>query len=694
LFKLTHRSYYRIFIFSITILISIISLVIPFNLSRTSSREYSIGTVSDQYIQAPYSLAYSSQVLTDQARQKSRENTIPVYLPADTSIGQRQIEKASELIALINALRNETNLNDRQKIDEIYRSGIKPIPVTFIKQLLLLSENDFIIISEELIRLLTLIYKDPIRDIDVEKAKASIYEIINPSLSLSYINLVYGITTPFISSNSIYSEEKTAEQKEINASEIDPIIKSFLQGETLVTRGQIITSEIYESMEIFGLVDEQSTSIEEIISSVALCIAIFGSIWIFLLYKRSKTFDQLRNITAILILFIVFLVVARFVIPGRTIVPYVFPVPAFALTIASLINPELGILFAGGLGLLTTFGFENSEFLLVYYVLTSIIGVLTLGRGSKISSYFLSGLFISIFSVIVIIAFYLPQPHSDLIGLLTLCGASIFYGFASAGLTLIIQYGASRFLGIPTALQLIEISRPDHPLLQYLLRNSPGTYQHSLLVANLAEQVAEHIGADPILTRVGALYHDAGKSLNPFYFIENQIPGRKNPHDSLDPQTSSKIIIKHVNDGISLAKKYHLPNRIQDFILEHHGTTITRYQYGNALEENKKKRTNVNPDEFRYPGPSPRSKETAILMLADGCEAKARAHPPKSQEEIRNLVVNVVDYFRSSGQFDNTNLTMSDFSKIIESLTSTLINTYHPRLDYPDIVIETRTSKD
>lgn len=682
--NLTSRSYYRIFIFSIAILASIISILVPFNFFETDQFELNIGYVSAQDILAPYSLAYSSTFLTEKAKEEARANTLPVYLPADPEIEKRQLDKAQIFLNLIQSLRLEIHLTDQQKLDEIYHSGVRPIPSNYLKQLLTIKQSDFNLISTEVIRLVKLVYKNPIRSADLQSTKSSIFGKIDPDLTPSQTNLIYGITAPFIISNSIYSEEKTLEEMRINEDQVKPIIKSFLQGEIIVERGQIITPEIFESLQIYKLIRVQQLDLKDILSATGLGIVIFGAIWAYLFYRNTKLFYQLRNLSTILFLFIGFLIISRLVIPGRTIIPYVLPIPAFALIIASLIHAEIAIIFSFSLAIMVVFGLDNAMFLFVYYSLTSVIGILILGRGSKISQFFLSGLFISLSGIVIITAFYVPQAHSDLIGFVTLCGAALFYGFASAGLTLITQYIASRFLGIPTALQLIEISRPDHPLLQFILRNAPGTYQHSLQVANLAEQIAEQIGADPILTRVGALYHDAGKSLNPFFFIENQIPGKKNPHDSLDPLSSSKIIIRHVHDGLILAKKYQLPMRIQDFILEHHGTSITRYQYGIALSKSKKD-SDLNPDDFRYPGPAPRSKETAILMIADGCEAKARASLPKSREEIRKLVMNIVEQFRDSGQFNNTNLTMTDFSKIIDGITNTLINTYHPRLNYPEI---------
>jgi hypothetical protein len=231
-------------------------------------------------------------------------------------------------------------------------------------------------------------------------------------------------------------------------------------------------------------------------------------------------------------------------------------------------------------------------------------------------------------------------------------------------------------------------------LLQFILRNAPGTYQHSLQIANLSEQAAELIGAKALLTRVGALYHDAGKARYPHYFIENQIPGSPNPHDELSPKESAEVIIRHVSDGLDLAKKYRLPRRIRDFIAEHHGTTSTRYQYGKALEKAGGDHSKVDAKSFTYAGPRPQSRETALVMLADGCEARTRAERPKTREELEKIVKSIIDSRISSGQLDDTGITMRDLSMIAESFTTTLRGVYHPRLMYPKIDEETKPFKD
>jgi len=202
-------------------------------------------------------------------------------------------------------------------------------------------------------------------------------------------------------------------------------------------------------------------------------------------------------------------------------------------------------------------------------------------------------------------------------------------------------------------------------------------------VANLAEQAAESIGADALLTRVGALFHDVGKAMNPTFFIENQAQGSINTHDDMEPVESSTAITQHVLDGIKLARKHRLPRRIDDFILEHHGSMLTRYQYSKAVEAAGDDESKVDPERFRYPGPRPRSRETALLMLADGTEARVRAGRPQNEEELVKIVHAAIEHVQSSGQLDNTQLTLSDLNKVTESFVTTLRGSYHPRIEYP-----------
>jgi putative nucleotidyltransferase with HDIG domain len=199
----------------------------------------------------------------------------------------------------------------------------------------------------------------------------------------------------------------------------------------------------------------------------------------------------------------------------------------------------------------------------------------------------------------------------------------------------------------------------------------------------MAEQAAERIHADALLTRVGALFHDVGKAVDPLFFVENQPPSQIDSHDDLDHEVSAQAIIRHVADGLELARRYRLPRRLRDFIAEHHGTLVTRYQYNRAVQAAGGDASKVDENKFRYPGPAPRSKETALLMFADGVEARARAERPGSDEELRLLVRSVIENRQKNGQLDDAPLSQRDLANITESFIATLRVTYHPRLEYP-----------
>jgi putative nucleotidyltransferase with HDIG domain len=374
---------------------------------------------------------------------------------------------------------------------------------------------------------------------------------------------------------------------------------------------------------------------------------------------------------------------ARFIIPDRTVLPYAYPLASVGLLIATMFGLEAGIIFSLLTALLVPYGMPNALDLTPYYMISSLVGVLVLGSARRVWTFFRSGMAIAAAGMIALLAFRFPFTNLDGIALLQLAGAAIFSGLASSSIALLLQYFLAQTLGLTTALQLIEISRPDFPLLQFFLRHAPGTYQHSLQVANLAEQAAELIGADALLTRVGALFHDVGKSLNPTFFIENQPSEGVNPHDTLDPKESASIIIAHVKDGAALARKHRLPRRIDDFILEHHGTMITRYQQSKAIEAAGGDKSQVDDTDFQYPGPRPRSRETALLMLADGTEARARAIRPQGEEEIRELVLATIEAAQKQRQLDNTQLTLQDLSIITDAFVTILKGTHHSRIPYP-----------
>jgi putative nucleotidyltransferase with HDIG domain len=320
--------------------------------------------------------------------------------------------------------------------------------------------------------------------------------------------------------------------------------------------------------------------------------------------------------------------------------------------------------------------------LTVYALLGGLIASLSLSRVEKLNAFFWAGVYVALANLVVVLAFRLPKQDYDAVQLLTLAGLSLVNGGLSASLTVAGFYLLGTLFDITTSLQLMELARPTHPLLRELLLKAPGTFHHSILVSNMAEEAAGRIGADALLARVGAYYHDVGKITRPYFFVDNQMGG-VNVHERLDPQTSAQIIVSHVNDGLDLAKRYRLPSKVRDFIPQHHGTSLATYFYRQALESEG---GNVNEEDYRYPGPKPQTKETAIVMLADGCEAAVRAEHPDSLEGIEELIRKIIDSKMLDRQLDECDLTLRDLDEIRSAFVSILQGVFHPRVKYPEEV--------
>jgi putative nucleotidyltransferase with HDIG domain len=495
--------------------------------------------------------------------------------------------------------------------------------------------------------------------------------------------LVAELAGGFVQPNSFYSESLTQAAQDEATAAVEPVVRTYVANEIIVQRGQVVTSEELEALQQYGLVQPEA-GWEDYVGAAALALVSFGLAALFLRF-RPKLVDDVRELTLVAVLFVIFLIVARFVVVDRTVMPYLFPVAGFGLLAASLYSSQAAMVFSLVLSVLAAYNLPNAFDLTLYYFFGSIFGILFLKRAERVMAYFWAGAAVTAASAAVLIAYRLPLASTDIFGMMTLLGAAALNGFLSASLTIVLQLFLAQWLGLTTSVQLLELARPDHPLLQFLMRNAPGTYQHSLLIANLSEQAAEAIGADALLTRIGSLYHDAGKARQPHYFIENQVTGAPNPHDELSPKESARRIIRHVADGVELGHKHKLPNRIIDFVKEHHGTLITRYQYAKALEAAGGDEKKVNLADYRYPGPRPQSKETALVMLADGCEARTRAERPKTKEELQTLVRSVVDNRLAQGQLDDTALTLQDLKVVVETYVTGLRGVYHPRLIYPEL---------
>jgi len=661
-----------------------LALILPVSL-RSEPSLLKIGDVAFQDIRAPRSFNYVSEILTETTRKEAEKSVSPIYLPADPVISRTQIEKLKNIVGFINSIRSDTFASEDQKSKDLSSLSEITFSNNTTKALLELTDESWDIVRSESLFLLEDVMKSSIREDQVVSIRRNLPPRIGFEVNDLEAGIINELVSPLIRANSVFSNENTARAIEEARSMVDPITKQYISGEIIVNSGKVIDPLTWEALQELGFT-EPKNRITDYISACLLVITVMGFNILFIQRVKRSFGKVIEGLPVIVITFLIFLFSARFIIPNHAILPYLFPIAAFGVTIASLYNYEAGLIFSISLSLLAAFNQVYRIDLAVYYFIPSAVAIFILGRGRRITIFFLAGLGIAISGSLLVISYRMQNSFLDASGASTLIGAAFVNGFGAISLALIFQYVLAQLLGKTTALQLMDLSRPDHPLLQELLLNAPGTYQHSLQVANLAEQAAKEINADALLTRIGALYHDIGKSQNPNFFIENQLPSQIDTHENIDPLIASATIIQHVEDGIMLGRKYHLPPQILAFINEHHGSSITRYQYEQALEKSSDSAT-VNKELFKYPGKKPNSKETALLMLADGCEARVKAESPKNPEDIEKIISENIKAALNQGQLDQCNLTLNDLRVISKSFTRTLQNTYHHRIIYPKLDI-------
>ncbi|MCS6995103.1 MAG: HDIG domain-containing protein [Anaerolineales bacterium] len=656
-------------------------LILPVSVSGTTL-PVRVGQVAAQDYTAPANGEYISDVRTSLARDAAERAVAPIYTSPDPAIARRQVARLRAALERVDLIRADPNLSLEQKREALNAIDDLTLRPQTIEAILALSDSRWSTTGQDALRVLESVMRGAVREENIAVLQSNLPSLVSFALSEEQAAIVVEIVTPFIVPNSFYSPELTNAARQKARQSVEPVTQTYVAGEVVVRRGKALTETDIEALEKLGLIRPRNTGMEYLGGVAAVSVTTILVAFYFQRRRPSYYYDG-RSLLLIAILFLLFLAAARLVIPDRTLLPYVFPIPAFGLLMTTLFSPGGGLVLSVALSVLAAFGQVNALELTLFYLLTSLLGVYSLGKAHRISTFLWAALVVGLTGIAVLVAYRITKTNIDWLGYFQLIGACLLNGVASASLALMLQYLLAEFLGLTTTLRLLEISRPDSPLLQFFLRSAPGTYQHSLMVSNLAEQAAERLGLDTLLVRVGALYHDVGKAVNAPFFIENQLPDNLNPHHDLDPDAAAQLVVRHVTDGVNLARKYRLPQRIVDFMLEHHGTLLARYHYNLALQAAGGDKSKVDEAKFRYPGPPPRSRETALLMLADHVEARARSERPRTEEQIRELVRKSIEFCQREGQLDDTQLTFRDLTVITEAFVTTLLGQYHPRIQYP-----------
>ena len=640
------------------------------------------GDVAHEDLTAPRTINYTSAILTQQDQDAAEREVAVVYDPLDLSVPRKQVAKAREVLDYIRAVRADSIGSRAEKQAMLGRiEGVHLTPEV-IDQILDLPEDTWQRVTQEVVAVVDSALRDEIRDTNVEDVKARLPARVAIDLNEQQTQLVSQIAQNFIIPNRLRNDDATAAARQAARDKVPPHQRVIEAGQIVVRQGEIVTDVQIEELDQLGLRQPQvswNSILGYALAALLSALLIGLYVWRF----EPQLLTRPRALFLLMLLLLSFLIVAKLMTVNRTVMPFVYPAAAFSMLVAVLVSPGIAttatIVLAGLVGIIANNSFEIS----VYTAIGGLVATWTLGSAEHLNKFFLAGAYVAVADSLAILTFHAPAGTLDAVGLLQLIAAAVLNGGLSASLTLVGLFIIGNLFDVTTTVQLLELARPTHPLLNELLHKSPGTYHHTLMVANLAEQAAERIGANSLLTRVGAYYHDIGKMVRPYMFVENQVEGA-NVHDQFDPRTSAEIITSHVTEGIELGRKYRLPSRVRAFIPEHHGTMRVSFLYQKAVEQSSTGAAGVDESAFRYPGPKPQSKETALLMLADGCEAAVRANRPAAPDQVNELVRKVIGDRIAWGQLDESPLTLADLDKVRESFVTTLQGMYHPRLRYPD----------
>ncbi len=527
------------------------------------------------------------------------------------------------------------------------------------------------------------ILADSIEEERLAEARAAVRELVTLDLPDPERSLAGALAAELVEPNVVIDVAETERARDRARAEVPPVQVTVSVGETIVRVGDPITVEDFEALEELGLTRprvQAGTVVGNALLGVIVAGLLVGYLWRF----EPEIWHRRRSVLLFFLALVVSAVAIR-IAADRTLWAFAVPTSAAVLLIGILLRPSAGAALAVGLAVLA--GVMNGDALepAVYVLAGGMVSLLTITRAERLNAFVRVFVALSITNVAVLVAFGLLGER-ELVGIIQLG----LVGIVNAFLSVILAVGSFTLLGnvfgIMTVFQLLELANPSNRLLRRLLLETPGTYHHSVMVGNLAERAAETIGADPLLARVAAYYHDIGKMKNPLAFIENQA-GAHNIHDDLNAETSARIIAGHIRDGIDLGYEHGLPVQIIGYIPQHHGTSVMTYFHQKALREVAGRVDLVTERVYRYPGPKPQSREAAIIMLADGVEASVRSLDEKDEESIRGMVDRIVDARLEDGQLDDAELTLKNITQIKEAFVGQLLGMYHSRIKYPDNVL-------
>ncbi|WP_428912631.1 HD family phosphohydrolase [Niallia sp. Krafla_26] len=626
--------------------------------------------------------------VVNKALTQNRIDLITSIFDATIDVNEKMDGNHSPIIAGSDSTTVETDKLKNLK-EQLTEDVTKELPDSVFTSLLSSSVDQLEIARDLSVTAINSVMSNRISANEVENAKKQVEEAMKySSLASPLKNAAIELGRFAVVQNEFYDPVATKEMRRQAIESVEPIM--ILQGQIIVQENQLISRDIYRQLGLVGLLDNERT-FQPFIGLSLLILIILAALYYYF-YNLDKKPETKHNyfimFSIIFTLSIILMkIVSMFYVFDYANIAFIFPAALAPMLIKVLIDEKLAIFTAlitticGSImfneGVTGTFHMTIG----VYILCSGIAGIMFLRNYNNRSNILMTGLYVAFINVLVILAIvllrngqYNLQDYGG-IGVIALIS-----GLLSSVLTIgLVPFFEAGF-GILSTMKLIELSNPNHPLLKKLLIEAPGTYHHSVMVANLAEGACEAIGANGLLARVGCYYHDLGKTKRPNFFIENQM-SKDNPHDELPPETSKEIILAHTIDGVDLLKEYKMPKEIIDIAEQHHGTTLLKFFYFKAKQDD----SDTTEEEYRYPGPKAQTKEAAVVGIADSVEAAVRSMSQPTHEQIENLVRKIISDRLQDEQFNECDITLKELEKVAETLCETLKGIFHSRIKYPEL---------
>ena len=626
---------------------------------------------------APFNFTIKKDNKTlDQERESIKRNAVP-FFDLDPDIPLTALQEFSVLLDL--SYQDSAWATPKKKVKQL---GLNLVNKLYKNGVLGVSGDNYL--PEQLINLRVnnqvrqTVFSRVVQREELQELSAKELESL-PEISEVMRQIIATVVKPNLTFNAALTEASVQEL----LGDINPNIGVVEKGARIIAKGEVVEGEKFDKLnslreQFQSQVWSQSNYNWLVFGYSMLVSLVFMMLYLFLRKYRPEIFDHNTKVSFIFINILLMIFVTTLVIKLDAAYVYLIPLCILPIVLKSFFDARLGLFVHVLTVLLLGFIVPNSFEFMFLQIIAGIVTILTVSELSKRANLFISVGQITGIYILGYLSFFIIQEGSlDRIALenfayFMICGLITLFAFP-------LIYVYERIFGLVSEVSLLELSNTNTPLLKELSDRAPGTFHHSLNVANLAEAAAQEIGANSMLVRVGALYHDIGKMNNPTNFTENQVNSINTLND-LEPKESARIIVGHVIKGIELARKHKLPERIIDFIRTHHGTNLVYYFYKKELDA----QGSADEKDYRYPGPKPFSRETAILMMADSVEAASKSLQDPTSNKINSFVENIIDLQMEQGQFANANITFKEIGQIKKVLKKKLTNMYHLRVAYPE----------